>query len=343
MTEGELVITDGLLSVSDQAIEIPAGEKSDQKSTGGESGEDSAYPDASGTNAKISENKDAEGNLLSYIVSNGTIQITNGSIAIMGIGATFKTGSFIQGQTIKSGSLKIADFDEKGQAILVANGSAITNMQGVTVVYNSQGVTKVYYATFLGGQSVNGVPNATWDYGSKYVQYYDRSEVTAANGAKYYVVAFDEKGQLVPTTSGYENASYTQKLSGTSVQGTTNATWSEGSLLKVNLNNDGSVKGTSYENASYVQKITSNIEATVEVSTDGVKTVTYNLVGTIASASITLGDKISKIFTVVGCWFTDIYLNVKYSIISSKAGTDPSVRQEMIALGTEMQKNEEKE
>ncbi len=189
-----LVIIDGKLKISDNAIEIPKAieqETQTDDNSQQEEGAENEYPEAYGTNAVIVENENG-----GYTVSNGTIQITNGSLVVMGIGATFKTGSFVAGQTVKYGSIEIVGTrDVNGQTMpifVAADGVyARTDMGGVTVKYNGNGVYSARIVT--GTRTVNEVNSSGGLSQNTYTTFriYDTE-----NYDGYRVLAYDANGNL---------------------------------------------------------------------------------------------------------------------------------------------------
>ncbi|MDD5021771.1 MAG: hypothetical protein PHR82_06570, partial [Endomicrobiaceae bacterium] len=300
--KNELVIIDGLLKVSDKAIEIPAATETavDANLNEDKTGEETSVPDASGTNIQISENKDADGKLLSYTVSNGTIQITNGALVIMGLGATFKTNSVINGQTIKSGSLTIAAFDDEGRPVFIAvNGYARTDMGGVTVTYNQSGVSAVYQSVSLAGKDVEGVDDAKWNAGSYYKTTF-ATEAIIINGqaSQYRTFATDSNGNLKVASHGYYNASYTQQ-------------------------------------------VTENITALVNVSFSGVATVvSYSLTNTAIKVGGWFSGLFKAIGSLFKEIVLKVKYNAALNRLSSNP-LDTAARQEMVEIGAQLQANEE--
>ena len=134
----------------------------------------------------------------SYKVSNGTIQITNGSLVIMGIGATFQKGSFILGQKVESGSITIAATreipDGKGgtqtvPVFICKDGTARVDMGGITLKYNEKGI---YYAKqYLGSRTENV------DTGSSI----ERVTYSSYEGTTSGVIISEERGK---TDFGYD-------------------------------------------------------------------------------------------------------------------------------------------
>ena len=189
LSSGGFAITDGIISVTSGAIVMPPSSKQSTKDDQTGSGE---HPDATGTNAVIVE--DGEGG---YSISNGTVRINNGSLVVMGIGAVFKKDSVIQGQTVKSGSLRIAEFDGNSPIFVSDGNSARARVYSPSgsyydVYYDQSGVTWAGYSYYAGSK--------VWQdqYGINYKTSYTTTVSYALDTVKgYQVLKKDSNNNLV--------------------------------------------------------------------------------------------------------------------------------------------------
>ncbi|MGE4384493.1 MAG: hypothetical protein AB7E39_01350 [Endomicrobiaceae bacterium] len=110
---GQVGISGKVTIDSGDKFQIEKGESSGED----ESGSSAAIPDASDTNAKVTESEEG------YTVSDGTISLRSGSLVVMGKGAVFKTGSELSSiGKVTEGNLKIADITEDGYDFVAESG-----------------------------------------------------------------------------------------------------------------------------------------------------------------------------------------------------------------------------